>query len=245
MKIGLFIPCFMNELYPDICKATYQVLKRQGLNVEYPLNQTCCGQPMANSGCSKDVKNLAINFVNTFKEFDYIVAPSGSCVSMVKEHYNEFFNNDKDYNKVKASIYEVCEFLHDIIKAENLNLNISFPYKVGLHNSCHGHRVLKLGTASEINVPYNSKLENILEISIEQFRKHKKLLTDLQDTKNKLADRKDVERAKVLLMQLHGLSEDDAFQLLRKNAMSHRMTIGEMARRLLDAQQLLQSQLKD
>ena len=73
MKIGLFIPCFMNELYPDICKATYQVLKRQGLNVEYPLNQTCCGQPMANSGCSKDVKNLAINFVNTFKEFDYIV----------------------------------------------------------------------------------------------------------------------------------------------------------------------------
>ena len=90
-----------------------------------------------------------------------------------------------------------------------------------------------------------SKLENILEISIEQFRKHKKLLTDLQDTKNKLADRKDVERAKVLLMQLHGLSEDDAFQLLRKNAMSHRMTIGEMARRLLDAQQLLQSQLKD
>lgn len=61
----------------------------------------------------------------------------------------------------------------------------------------------------------------------------------------KLADRKDVERAKVLLMQLHGLSEDDAFQLLRKNAMSHRMTIGEMARRLLDAQQLLQSQLKD
>jgi len=73
----------------------------------------------------------------------------------------------------------------------------------------------------------------------------KKMLTDLQDTKNKLADRKDVERAKVLLMQLHRLSEDDAFQLLRKNAMSHRMTIGEMARRLLDAQQLLQSQLKD
>lgn len=104
MKIGLFIPCFMNELYPDICKATYQVLKRQGLYVEYPLNQTCCGQPMANSGCSKDVKNLAINFVNTFKEFDYIVAPSGSCVSMVKEHYNEFFNNDKDYNKDRKSV---------------------------------------------------------------------------------------------------------------------------------------------
>lgn len=162
MKIGLFIPCFMNELYPDICKATYQVLKKQGLDIEYPLSQTCCGQPMANSGCSKDVKNLAIHFVNTFKDFDYIVAPSGSCVAMVKEHYSEFFDNDKDYNKVKASIYEVCEFLHDIVKVENLNLNVSFPYNVGLHNSCHGHRVLKLGTATELNVPYNSKLENLL-----------------------------------------------------------------------------------
>ncbi|MEG0340707.1 MAG: ANTAR domain-containing protein [Acinetobacter sp.] len=90
-----------------------------------------------------------------------------------------------------------------------------------------------------------SKLESILEISIEQFKKHKKLMTDLKDTKNKLADRKDVEKAKVLLMQLHGLKEEHAFQLLRKNAMSHRMTIGEMARRLLDAQQLLQNQLKD
>ena len=81
---------------------------------------------------------------------------------MVKEHYSEFFDNDTDYNKVKASIYEVCEFLHDIVKVENLNLNVSFPYNVGLHNSCHGHRVLKLGTATELNVPYNSKLENLL-----------------------------------------------------------------------------------
>ena len=162
MKIGLFIPCFMNELYPNICKATYKLLKDQGLQIEYPLSQTCCGQPMANSGCSKDVKKLAIEFVNTFKDFDYIVAPSGSCVSMVKEHYAPFFDNDKDYNKVKASIYEVCEFLHDIIKIENINFNVSFPFKVGVHNSCHGHRVLKLATASELNIPYDSKLKNLL-----------------------------------------------------------------------------------
>lgn len=90
-----------------------------------------------------------------------------------------------------------------------------------------------------------AKLDSILEISIEQFKKHKKLLTDLQETKSKLADRKDVEKAKVLLMQLHQLTEDQAFQLLRKNAMSHRMTMGEMARRLLDAQELLQTKLKD
>ena len=160
MKIGLFIPCFMNELYPDICKATYKLLTN--IEIEYPLEQTCCGQPMANSGCSKDIETLAKNFVKSFKKYDYIVAPSGSCVSMVKEHYAPFFDNDKDYNHVKASVYEVCEFLHDVIGIDNLNLYVSFPYNVGLHNSCHGHRVLKLATASELNIPYNSKLKNLL-----------------------------------------------------------------------------------
>jgi L-lactate dehydrogenase complex protein LldE len=162
MKIGLFIPCFMNELYPDICKATYKILKNLNLEIEYPLEQTCCGQPMANSGCSKDIETLAKNFVKTFKKYDYIVAPSGSCVSMVKEHYAPFFDNDNEYNHVKASVYEVCEFLHDVIGLDNLNIDVSFPFNVGVHNSCHGHRVLKLATASELNIPYNSKLKNLL-----------------------------------------------------------------------------------
>ena len=100
-------------------------------------------------------------------------------------------------------------------------------------------------TAYIVDGIYPTKLESILEISIEQFKIHKKLLKDLTESKNKLSDRKDVEKAKVLLMQLHHLTEDLAFQLLRKNAMSHRITIGEMARRLLDAQQLLHNQLKD
>ncbi|MDC4456206.1 ANTAR domain-containing protein [Acinetobacter baumannii] len=90
-----------------------------------------------------------------------------------------------------------------------------------------------------------ARLHTILEISIEHYKKHKKLEGDLKEAQTKLADRKDVEKAKVLLMQLHGLPEDTAFQLLRKNAMSHRITIGEMARRLLDAQKLLNDQLKD
>ncbi len=162
MKIGLFIPCFMNELYPDVCMATLKILKKLNLEIDYPMSQTCCGQPMANSGCSKDIETLAKQFVETFKDYDYIVAPSGSCVTMVKEHYSPFFKNNSDYNKVKTSIYEVCEFLHDIIKVEQLD--VSFPYKVGVHNSCHGHRMLKLGTPSELNIPYNSKLKNLLSL---------------------------------------------------------------------------------
>ena len=96
----------------------------------------------------------------------------------------------------------------------------------------------KLESILEISI----KLESILEISIEQFRKHKKLLNDLKETQDKLIDRKDIDKAKALLIQLHALTEEQAFALLRKNAMSHRITIGEMARRLLDAQKLLLGQ---
>ncbi len=164
MKIGLFIPCFMNEIYPQACKATYKLLKKLPYEIEYPMEQTCCGQPMANSGCSKDVEVLAKNFVESFKKYDYIVAPSGSCVTMVKEHYSPFFaKDDVDYNKVKTSIYEICEFLHDIVGIDNLELDVSFPHNVGVHNSCHGHRVLKLASASELNIPYDSKLKNLLK----------------------------------------------------------------------------------
>ncbi len=163
MKVGLFIPCFMNELYPKSCMATLKLLEKVGLDVEYPMDQTCCGQPMANSGCSKDMKDLAYQFVENFKSYDYIVAPSGSCVTMVKEHYEPFFEDDNtDYNKVKTSIYEVCEFLHDIVKVDKLD--VSFPYRVGLHNSCHGHRALGLGTPSELNIPSNNKLKNLLNL---------------------------------------------------------------------------------
>ena len=162
MKIGLFIPCYMNELYPEACMATLKILENLNLNVEYPIKQTCCGQPMANAGCSKDVKNLAHHFVDTFKKYDYIVAPSGSCVAMVKEHYSEFFTDNCDYEKVQTSIYEICEFLHDILKIDKLD--VSFPYKVGVHNSCHGHRELKLASCTELNIPYFSKLKKLLNL---------------------------------------------------------------------------------
>jgi len=142
--------------------ATLKLLEKLNFNVEYPVEQTCCGQPMANSGCSQDIEKLAHRFVNTFKKYDYVVAPSGSCVTMVKEHYEPFFNDNKDYNKIKTSIYEITEFLHDIAKIDKLDSK--FNFKVGVHNSCHGHRVLKLGSASELNItPYN-KLENLLSL---------------------------------------------------------------------------------
>lgn len=160
MRIGLFIPCYMNDFYPDISMSTLEILERLGLEVDYPLEQTCCGQPMANSGCTRDLKELALRFLRIFKDYDYIVGPSGSCVAMVRVHYDQFIAGEPGFDRLKERTFELCEFLHDVIKVEKFD--VSFPYKVGLHNSCHGHRDLRLGNPSELHIPCYSKLENLL-----------------------------------------------------------------------------------
>ena len=87
MKIGLFIPCYVDAVYPEVGVATYKLLTSLGLDVEYPLNQTCCGQPMANAGFEKQAIPLAEKFEDKFKGFDYVVAPSVSCTAFVKINY--------------------------------------------------------------------------------------------------------------------------------------------------------------
>ena len=162
MKIGLFIPCFMNELYPKASMATLKVLEDLELHVEYPKEQTCCGQPMANTGCASEAKILAHRFLNIFKKYDYVVAPSGSCVSMVKENYAQFCDGLDGFEHLKTHTYELVEFLHDIIKPTSIS--VSFPHTVGIHNSCHGHRELGLASMSEQNLPTYSKIKDILSL---------------------------------------------------------------------------------
>ena len=118
MKIGLFIPCFMNELYPEASMDTLKILESFGLDVHYPLEQTCCGQPMANTGCAHESALLAKRFVEIFKHYDYIVAPSGSCVSMVRHHYAQFVSDMEGFEHVQKNTYELIEFIHDIIKPD-------------------------------------------------------------------------------------------------------------------------------
>ena len=84
MKIGLFIPCYVDALYPEVGVATYKLLKNLGVEVEYPLDQTCCGQPMANAGFEEMGKKVAVSFDEKFSSFDYVVAPSASCAAFVK-----------------------------------------------------------------------------------------------------------------------------------------------------------------
>ena len=159
MKVGLFIPCYIDQFYPQVGIATLQLLEKLGCDVSFPLNQTCCGQPMANSGFAALSKNCDKNFVANFRGFDYIVGPSGSCVLHLKEHLHDE-QHPGEAEHIRKHVYELTEFLVDILKVEKINA--SFPYKVGLHNSCHGQRGLHLSSMTERMLPAFSKPEQLL-----------------------------------------------------------------------------------
>jgi L-lactate dehydrogenase complex protein LldE len=169
MTIGLFIPCYINEFYPSAGKATLQLLRKLGVNVIYPSKQACCGQPMANSGfehLSQDCNEL---FVDNFSTFDYIVAPSASCVLHIKDHLASI-KRPEEAKALRGKIFELVEFMTDVLKVEQLDA--VFPHKVGLHHSCHGLRGLHLSQMSELNALQFSKPEQLLRLvkGLEQIK---------------------------------------------------------------------------
>lgn len=152
MKVGLFIPCYVDQFYPKVAVATLQLLEKLGCEVVFPLNQTCCGQPMANSGFASLSEGCEKNFAANFGEVDYIVSPSGSCVLHVKEHLHG--EDEKKVLHIRQHIYELTEFLVDVLKIENISAY--FPHKVGMHISCHGQRGLQLSSMSElVSAPFS------------------------------------------------------------------------------------------
>ena len=160
VKVALFIPCYIDQFYPQIGIATLQLLEKLGCEVVFPLNQTCCGQPMANSGFEHLNQDCDNNFVDNFRGFDYIVSPSGSCTLHIKEHLHG--SDEGASTHIRKRMYELTEFLIDILKIENLSAK--FPYQVGLHQSCHGQRGLKLAQMSELVAPPFSKTTKLLNM---------------------------------------------------------------------------------
>ena len=160
MKVGLFIPCYINQLYPQVAIATLELLEKLGVDVYYPKGQTCCGQPLGNSGYEDDAKGSCQVFVENFKEYDYIVGPSGSCIYHVKKHF-DIIEQTPEVIKVQNNAYELCEFIVKILG--KTDLGASFPHKVGLHKSCHGLRGLHLGSCSERMDPPFSTEEDLLK----------------------------------------------------------------------------------
>ncbi len=145
MKVQLFIPCFIDQLYPNTAFNMVKVLEKAGCEVEYNTNQTCCGQPAFNAGFCDDATAVAEKFLKDFDHADYVVAPSASCVGFIRNYYPKLFENGSNHNKVKdlgARTYEFSEFLLDVLKIENFGASLNA--KATYHDSCAALRECKI-----------------------------------------------------------------------------------------------------
>jgi L-lactate dehydrogenase complex protein LldE len=145
MKVQLFIPCFVDQLYPQTAFNMVKVLEKACCDVEYNTNQTCCGQPAFNAGFWEEAKSVATKFIKDFDSTDYIVAPSASCVGFVRNYYAQLFENSSQHNLVKnltGRIFEFTEFLTGVLKIENFGAELNA--KVTYHDSCAALRECKI-----------------------------------------------------------------------------------------------------
>ena len=155
MKAALFIPCYVDAFFPEVGIATLELLERLGVEVDYPLDQTCCGQPMANSGCQDDAAATEALFVRNFAGYDAIVSPSGSCIHHVRDHLTAIPQTG-EVVAVRRRAFELVEFLHDVLKVRAFPW-AEFPHAVGLHNGCASLRALRTAQMSELGGPAFSK----------------------------------------------------------------------------------------
>ncbi|QGJ70256.1 L-lactate dehydrogenase complex protein LldE [Planctomycetales bacterium 10988] len=137
------IPCFIDQLFPQVGIRMVEIFERLGHEVEYPMDQTCCGQPPFNSGFQDEARQVAVRVLEIFKSAEVVVVPSGSCAAMVKVFYPELFQESPQEEAAKelaAKTWEFSQFL--VEKLEVTDVGASFPGKVTFHDGCHGLREL-------------------------------------------------------------------------------------------------------
>jgi L-lactate dehydrogenase complex protein LldE len=147
-KISLFVPCFVDQLFPEVAVDTVKVLRRIGYEVDFPEDQTCCGQPAFNTGYWNEARPCAEHFLRVFRNSETIVCPSGSCATMVRKFYPELMAKTPLYEEclaISARTFELSEFLVKVAKVTDVGAY--FPHTVTYHASCHGLR--ELGLRSE------------------------------------------------------------------------------------------------
>jgi len=141
MKVQIFVPCFVDQLYPQTAMNMVRILEKAGCEVGYNPNQTCCGQPAFNAGFWDDARAVCSKFLKDFSSDEIIVSPSASCVGFVKNYYSRLFDNSSLHNDVKAigqNIYELSDFL--VNKLGITNFGAKLPGKATYHDSCAGLR---------------------------------------------------------------------------------------------------------
>lgn len=140
-NVSLFVPCFIDQLYPDVAFNMVKVLEKAGCTISYNGNQTCCGQPAFNAGFWEDAKEVCGKFLKDFSGSEYVVAPSASCVGFVKNYYSKLFENTPRQDELQAlqsRIFEFSSFMIDVLKIDDVGatLNGTATY----HDSCAGLR---------------------------------------------------------------------------------------------------------
>ena len=146
MKVALFVPCYVDQLFPRVAWSTVTLLERLGCEVTFDPAQACCGQPLLTAGAPDAVRPIARRFLDVFERADHVVAPSASCVATVRRHYAHLLPSDPRIAAL-GRVRELCEFVVDVLGAERLDGR--YPQRVALHPSCHGLRELRLGASSE------------------------------------------------------------------------------------------------
>lgn len=163
MKVGLFIPCYIDAMVPQAAISTYKLLKRfPELDVEFINQASCCALPERDMGYPKEACVVETNLVAYLYGYDYIVIPSGICSDQIKNLLDNV-EQTEEVKHIRTTSYDVVEFLHDILKVKELPW-AEFPHKVALHNGCHSLRYLLHARPSELMVPYFSKTEALLSL---------------------------------------------------------------------------------
>ena len=143
-RVSLFVTCMVDQLFPRVGMAMAEVLERLGYRLDFPEDQTCCGQPAFNSGFRSEARTVARHFLDTFEKAECIVAPSGSCTAMVSHHYAELFDKEPEtlarVHAIERRIWEFSTFLTDVAKVEDVGARLKGI--ATFHDGCHGLREL-------------------------------------------------------------------------------------------------------
>ncbi len=138
--------CVVDQVFPQVGIAVTEVLERLGYQVDFAAAQTCCGQPALNSGYPEEAARVARHFLDVFKDAEYVVAPSGSCASMITHHYEEIFAQDPERleqsRRLRERVFEFSQFLLEVAQVESVGAR--FQGVVTYHDSCHALRELRL-----------------------------------------------------------------------------------------------------
>ena len=167
-KVSLFVTCIVDMVYPETGMSVVDILEHLGIQVDFPMQQTCCGQPAFNAGHRADAKTVAKQFLKAFKDAEVIVAPSGSCAAMVRHEYPVLFTPEdgdlyEQAQRIASITWEFTEFLVEGLGIERLDLSLPTKETFAIHDACHGLRVLGLGESAR-RLLHNMKNAELIEL---------------------------------------------------------------------------------